>query len=599
MRRHALQQLGQFVWSRCPQGFRSATAARVCRRLSVASDPSGVQAVSDLPRRESMEYDVVIVGAGPAGLSAAIRIKQLCAERERDLSVCIVEKGSEVGAHILSGNVFSPRALDELIPDWRTMTSPIQTPVARDRFLFMTEGSSFSLPTPPQMNNNGNYIVSLSKVCRWLGERAEELGVEIYPGFSAREVVYRSDQRDAVKGIATGDMGIAKDGSLKSSFERGLELHGKVTLFGEGCRGSLSQELIHNFSLREKAGAQPQTYALGIKEVWQVPSEKHQPGTVWHSIGWPLPTDVYGGSFLYHMEDGLISIGFVVGLDYKNPYLDIYQEFQRFKMHPAIRPLLEAGECVQYGARTLNEGGFQSIPELVFPGGALIGCSAGFLNVPQIKGTHTAMKSAMLAAEAAVNALLDPDADQGQPITLDEYTSDVKKSWVWEELRLARNIRPGFKHGLYWGTVNAAVDTYLFRGRAPWTLKHEGEDYTLLEPAVKHVPIDYPKPDNIVSFDNASSLHRSGTNHDHDQPAHLLLLNDEAPSVINKRYFDGPETRYCPARVYEYVVEDGKSTLQINAQNCLHCKACDIKDPTQNIRWVTPEGAGGPKYTLT
>ncbi|KAI3876075.1 hypothetical protein MKW92_039155 [Papaver armeniacum] len=543
---------------------------------------------SEESNRESINYDVVIVGAGPAGLSAAIRFKQMCIEKDVDLSVCVVEKGAEVGAHILSGNVFEPRALDELIPQWKQQQAPITVPVTSDKFLLLTKKHAFSLPSP--FDNKGNYVISLSQLVRWMGSKAEELGVEIYPGFAASEILY--DASGSVIGIGTNDMGIAKDGSKKENFQRGVELKGRITLLAEGCRGSLSEKIIRDYKLREKVQAQHQTYALGIKEVWEIDETKHKPGAVLHTLGWPLDNKTYGGSFLYHMQDRQVSLGLVVALDYKNPFLNPYEEFQKLKHHPAIKPLLEGGTVLQYGARTLNEGGFQSIPHPVFPGGAIIGCSAGFLNVPKIKGTHTAMKSGMLAAESAFGALHEGS-------NMEAYWDNLKKSWVWEELRKARNYRPAFEYGLFPGLAVSAVQHYILKGRSPVTLKHGKPDHEATEPANLHAPIAYPKPDGVVSFDVPTSLYRSNTNHEHDQPAHLRLQDKNIPELVNLPKYAGPESRYCPARVYEYVPNEvGQQKLHINAQNCLHCKACDIKDPTQNIKWTVPEGGGGPGYSV-
>jgi electron-transferring-flavoprotein dehydrogenase len=535
-----------------------------------------------------MQYDVVIVGAGPSGLSAAIRLRQLAAEQGRELSVCILEKGSEVGAHILSGAVLEPRSLDELIPDWKERGAPLNTPVSEDRFLYLTRGGHWRLPTPPQMRNHGNYIISLGNLCRWLAEQAEALGVEIYPGFAAAEILY--DEHGTVRGVATGDMGIGRDGQPTANHQPGVELHGRLTLFAEGCRGSLTAELFERFDLRRNVD--PQTYGIGIKELWEIDPGKHQPGLVIHTIGWPLDSRTYGGSFLYHLENHQVAVGFVIGLDYENPHLSPFGEMQRFKTHPSIRPVFEGAKRIAYGARALNEGGYQSIPKLVFPGGALIGDCAGFLNTPKIKGTHTAMKSGMTAAEAAFERL----SGDGPVGILDGYPQRLKASWLWDELYRARNVRPAFRHGLYAGIAHAGFDTYLLRGRAPWTLHHHA-DHDTLKRAAEAPVIEYPKPDNEVTFDRLSSVYLSNTNHEENQPVHLQLRNAEIPISVNLALYDAPEQRYCPAGVYEIVREDGEQPkLQINAQNCVHCKTCDIKDPTQNIRWVVPEGGGGPNY---
>ncbi|HEX5318197.1 MAG TPA: electron transfer flavoprotein-ubiquinone oxidoreductase [Stellaceae bacterium] len=532
-----------------------------------------------------MEYDVVVVGAGPAGLAAAIRLKQLAAEAGSELAVCVVEKGSEVGAHILSGAVFETRALDELIPDWRERGAPLDTPATDDNFLYLTRRRAYRLPTPPQMHNRGNYIISLGNLCRWLAGQAEELGVEIYPGFAAAEVLYDGEGR--VSGVATGDMGIGKDGEPTANFARGVELHARETLFAEGCRGSLTKTLIHRFNLR--AGHDPQTYAIGVKELWEVAPEQRQPGRIVHTIGWPLDTSTYGGSFLYHLEGGQVAVGFVVGLDYQNPFLSPFEEFQRFKTHPAIRPTFEGGRRVSYGARALNEGGFQSIPTLDFPGGALIGDTAGFLNVPKIKGSHTAMKSGMAGAEAVFRRL---NGDAAATVA-----GAIRQSWVWDELYKVRNVRPSFRLGMWAGLAYSALDTYLFRGRAPWTLHHHPDHDRLLR-ADQAPRIEYPRPDGKVSFDRLSSVFISNTNHEENQPPHLKLRDPGKAISINYRLYDSPEQRYCPAGVYEIVQPDGtgEPRLQINAQNCVHCKTCDIKDPEQNIDWVVPEGGGGPNY---
>jgi electron-transferring-flavoprotein dehydrogenase len=542
---------------------------------------------SQRPDRERMDYDVAIVGAGPSGLAAAIRLKQLCAEKGREISVCVLEKGSEVGAHILSGAVLEPRALNELIPDWQEKGAPLNTPAKEDRFLFLTKKRAIRLPTPPQMHNEGNYIVSLGNVCRWLATQAEELGVEIFPGFAAAETLFEDGR---VCGIATGDMGIGKDGQRTGNFTPGVEIHARLTVFAEGVRGSLSKALIERFDLRKNA--QPQTYGIGIKELWEIDPAKHHAGRIIHTVGWPLDFETYGGSFLYHLENNQVAVGYVIGLDYKNPYLSPFEEFQRFKTHPAIRPIFEGGRRIAYGARAINEGGLQSVPELVMPGAAIIGCSAGFVNVPKIKGSHTAMKSGMLLAEAAFEAL----ATDGPVGTLDAYPASLKASWVWDELSSVRNIRPGFTKGLIVGMANGALETYVLRGKGPWTLKHHPDNESL-RPAAASTPIDYPKPDGKVSFDRLSSVFLSNTNHEENQPAHLTLNDASVPVAYNLALYDAPEQRYCPAGVYE-IVREGSAPprLQINAQNCVHCKTCDIKDPTQNIVWVVPEGGGGPNY---
>jgi electron-transferring-flavoprotein dehydrogenase len=539
-----------------------------------------------MTERESMEFDVLVVGAGPAGLAAAIRLKQV----SPDLTVCVVEKGSEVGAHTLSGAVLEPRALDELIPDWREDPPALATAATEDSFVYLTETRAFRLPTPPQMHNHGNYIVSLGNVCRWLGARAEALGVEIYPGFAASETIIEEGR---VRGVVAGVMGITRDGEEGPNFQPGMELRASYTLFGEGCRGSLTKKLEAEFGLR--ADAQPQTYALGIKELWEIPKERHTPGKVWHSLGWPLKSDTYGGAWLYMFGENLVSIGFVVGLDYPNTWLSPFDEFQRFKTHPEVRKMLEGGKRVAYGARALNEGGFQSIPRLVFPGGALIGDGAGFLNVPKIKGTHTSMKSGMLAAEAAAAALAQ--GAEAAPAVLDAYPAALKASWVWPELEQVRNIRPGFaKWGLLGGMANAALETYVTRGKSPWTMAHH-RDHKATKPADQCEKIAYPKPDGVLTFDRLSSVFLSNTNHEEDQPAHLKLRDPSLWKPVNWDRFRSPESRYCPAAVYEAVgAEEGEPRLVINAQNCVHCKTCDIKDPDQNIDWCTPEGAGGPNY---
>ena len=532
---------------------------------------------------DSLSFDVVIVGAGPSGLAAAIQLRQL----SQDISVCVLDKGSEVGAHILSGAVLETRALDELIPDWSELGAPITRKVSEDAFVMLTKTLAIPMPTPPQMHNKDNYIISLGNLCRWLGTQAETLGAEIYPGFAVAKTLYGDD--GAVIGVATAPMGLDKNGQEKPGFTPSMNIYAKHVMFAEGCRGSLARELFTHFDLRRDC--QPQTFGLGIKEIWEVTSPLHTPGKVEHTIGWPLTQDTYGGSFIYHLDDKKVAIGFVVGLDYKNPYLSPFEEFQRFKTHPSVRPLLEGGKRLTYGARALNEGGLQAVPRLSFPGGSLIGCNAGFLNVAKIKGIHTSMKSGMIAA-----ALVAKHLSKGESVPEGALDEAVRQSWIWEELTCVRNIRPGFKWGLLPGLINAALETYIFRGKAPWTLSLH-KDNESLKPANACTPIDYPKPDGVVSFDRLSSVFLSNTNHEEDQPCHLTLKDAGIPINHNLALYDAPEQRYCPAGVYEIIREEGQPPrLQINAPNCVHCKTCDIKDPLQNIVWTTPEGGGGPNY---
>jgi electron-transferring-flavoprotein dehydrogenase len=542
--------------------------------------------------REAMEYDVVIVGGGPAGLSAAIRLKQLAAQQGREVSVCVLEKGSEVGAHILSGAVMDPRGIEELFPNWKELGAPLNTAVTEDRVLFLTESKSCQTPNfmiPKALTNHGNYIVSLANVVRWLGQQAESLGVEIFPGFPAAEVLYNDD--GSVKGVATGNMGVNREGQPTDAFQLGMELHAKYTLFAEGSRGHLGKQLMAKYDLNK--GRDPQTYGIGIKELWEIDPAKHKPGLVIHTAGWPLANDTYGGSFLYHLENNQVAVGFVVGLAYQNPYLSPYEEFQRYKTHPEIRTFFEGGKRISYGARAITAGGLQSLPKLVFPGGALIGCDAGFLNTSRIKGSHAAIKSGMLCADSVFAAL----GENRQGDELASYPAAFEQSWLHEELHIARNFKPWMSKGLVLGTIMTGIDQIVFRGKAPWTLHHQHADHECLKPAADYKPIVYPKPDGKLTFDRLSSVFISNTNHAEDQPVHLTLKNPTIPVDVNLARFAGPEQRYCPAGVYEFVkTEDGRDRLQINAQNCVHCKTCDIKDPMQNIVWVTPEGGGGPNY---
>ena len=534
--------------------------------------------------RESMQYDVVIVGAGPAGLATAIRVKQL----SPDTSVCVLEKGSEIGAHILSGAVMDPRGIAELIPDWKEKGAPLNVPVTEDRFLFLTRDSALKTPAallPECFRNHGNYVISLGAFCRWLGAQAEASGVEIFPGFAATEVLY---QRDKVRGVATGDMGINKKGEKTDAYQPGMELHGKYTFFAEGCRGQLGRQLEERFHLRKT----PQVHGIGLKELWDVKPESHRAGLVVHTAGWPLDARTYGGSFIYHQENNQVAVGFIVGLGYENPYLSPFEEFQRFKTHPAIRRFFEGGKRVAYGARAIAAGGLQSLPQLVFPGGALIGDEAGFLNAARIKGSHAAIKSGMLAAEAAILAL--KEGREGDE--LKTYPESFRASWLHEELYKARNFKPWLSKGLYLGTLMVGIDQVLFRGKAPWTLQHDHADNETLIEKSKAQPIQYPKPDGVLTFERLTDLSFSNTNHGEDQPAHLTLKDPTVPVAVNLEKYAGPESRYCPAGVYEFVDLETKPRLQINAQNCVHCKTCDIKDPTQNIVWVAPEGGGGPNY---
>ncbi|MFV2030657.1 electron transfer flavoprotein-ubiquinone oxidoreductase [Neisseria sp. S1] len=542
-------------------------------------------------QRDSMQYDVVIVGAGPSGLSAAIKLKQLAEKAGREISVCVVEKGSEVGAHILSGAVIDPKSLTELLPDWKEQGAPLTRSVTEDKVLFLTAQKAHKLITPPSLQNHGNYIISLGQLTRWLAEQAESLGVEIYPGFAASEILYHED--GSVKGIATGDMGIGKDGQPTANYQPGMELWAQQTIFSEGCRGSLTKQVIKRFALDRDS--QPQTYGIGIKEIWEVPEAQCKPGLVIHTTGWPLDNQTYGGSFIYHLDNNQVAVGFVVGLDYQNPYLSPFEELQRFKTHPEIRKTFEGGRRIAYGARALSEGGLQSLPKLSFKGGVLAGDCAGFVNVPRYKGIHTAMKSGMLAAEA-VFGVLDESVEIESGKEASGLNELFKQSWLYRELYEVRNIRPSFRYGLWPAMIYTALEQYVLKGKAPWTLPHHGSDHSSLRKAAACHPIDYPKPDNVLTFDRLSSVFLANLSHEENQPVHLKLANFQLALDVNKADYASPETRYCPAAVYEIVEAEGKPALQINAQNCVHCKTCDIKDPTQNITWVCPEGGSGPNY---
>ena len=543
---------------------------------------------------EIMKYDLVIVGGGPSGLSSAIRFKQLCQENNKDFSVCLIEKSSEIGSHILSGAVLEPKALNELFPNWLDDPEcPVKTKVSEEKLLYLSENKSYEIPKifiPSVMHNDNNFIISLGNFCKWLASKAEGLGVEIYPGFSVSSIL--KNESSTVCGIKTGDNGILKDGSKGPNFQPGIEIHSKYLLLAEGCRGHLGKNTISEYSLDKNC--QHQTYGIGLKELWQVKDESSYPGFVQHTIGWPLTDDIYGGSFMYHLDTNLVSLGMVIGLDYQNPYVSPYEEFQRFKTHPTIKNILKRGKRISYGARALNEGGWQSLPKLIFPGGALIGCEAGTLNTPKIKGTHTAMKSGMIASESVFVSL----SKNNENNLLESYEENFYKSWAGQELKSARNVRPAFKWGLKKGMIATGIDQILLRGKAPWTISHHKPDHDCLVNKNDAVKIDYPKHDGVITFDRLTNLSFSSTYHEENQPCHLKLSNSETPINYNLKVFDSPEQRYCPAGVYEVLKDDNQNEyLQINAQNCIHCKTCDIKDPTQNINWIVPEGGGGPNYS--
>ncbi|HAT38649.1 electron transfer flavoprotein-ubiquinone oxidoreductase [Polynucleobacter necessarius] len=552
---------------------------------------NAAELVEQFGPRDSMEYDLVIVGAGPAGLTAAIKAKQLASASSKELSVCILEKGSEIGAHILSGAVMDPKALTELFPNWKELGAPLDTPVTQDQFLFLTSDHSYQIPNwllPHCFKNEGNYIVSLANVARWLGQQAEALGVEIFPGFPAADILY--NEKGAVCGVITGSMGLDKKGKPTEQFQLGMALRGKYTLFAEGARGHLGKQLISKFTL--DLDSDPQSYGIGIKELWEVEPSKSKPGLVVHTAGWPLESDTYGGSFLYHLDDNKVAVGLVVGLSYKNPYLSPFEEFQRYKLHPKIREIFEGGKRISYGARALTAGGLNSLPTPAFPGGALIGCDAGFLNASRIKGSHAAIKTGMLAAEAVV-AAINESRSADVPTA---YSAAFQHSWLHTELNQARNFKPWMSKGLYLGTLMVGLEQKILGGNIPWTVHLKHADHECLEPATQHQPINYPKPDGKITFDRLSSVCISNTNHAENQPVHLTLKNTSIPVDVNLKTYAGPEQLYCPAGVYEYIETEGKPRLQINSQNCVHCKTCDIKDPSQNIIWITPEGGGGPNY---